>query len=93
MRIKENLILRRIGNEYVIIVPDRGQVDLTEVYTLNETAAWIWEQFENKDFTFEQVVELMQEHYDADKERVMSDVNELLNVLIKGGLISESETP
>jgi hypothetical protein len=89
MKIKENLILRRIGNEYVVIVPDKGQVDLTEVYTLNETSAWIWEQVENRDFTVEQVAELIQERYDVGRERAMNDVRELIDILKKGSLITE----
>jgi hypothetical protein len=89
MRIKENLVLRRIGNEYIIIVPDKGRVDLTEVYTLNETSAWIWEQLKNKDFTIEQVTDLIQERYDVDRERAMTDVQTFIDVLKKGGLITE----
>jgi hypothetical protein len=89
MRIKENLVLRRIGNEYIIIVPDKGQVDLTEVYTLNETSAWIWEQLKHDEFTIEQVTDLIQERYDVDRERAMNDVHAFVDVLIKGGLITE----
>jgi hypothetical protein len=87
MRIKENLVLRRIGNEYIIIVPDKGQVDLTEVYTLNETSAWIWEQIKDEDFTIEQITELMQQRYDVDRERAINDVHAFVDILIKGGLI------
>jgi hypothetical protein len=89
MKIKENLVLRRIGNEYIIIVPDKGQVDLTEVYTLNETSAWIWEQLKNESFTIEQVTDLIQQRYDVDWERAMNDVHAFVDVLIQGGLIME----
>jgi hypothetical protein len=88
MKIKESLVLRRIGNEYIIIVPDKGQVDLTEVYTLNETSAWIWEQLKNEDFTIEQVTDMLQERYDVDRKIAMDDVRTFLDVLIKGGLIT-----
>jgi hypothetical protein len=89
MRIKETLVLRRIGSEYVIIVPDKGQVDLTEVYTLNETSAWIWEQLKHENFTIEQVAELIQQRYEVDREKAMNDVLELVAILKKGGLITE----
>jgi hypothetical protein len=89
MRIKENLILRRIGNENIIIIPEKNSVDLTEVYTLNDTSAWIWEQFINKEFTVEKIVELVLEHYEVDRERAMGDVQTFLDLLITGGLIEE----
>ena len=87
MKIKKNLILRRIGKEYIIIVPDKDTVDLTEVYTLNETSAWIWEQFKNKDFSIEDIVGLVQQQYEVDQEIAMNDVQVFLNILIAGELI------
>ena len=74
MRIKEKLILRRIGDEYVIIVPDKDSVDMTDVYTLNETSAQIWKQFQDKDFTVEDVVEYLMQHYEVDQERAKADI-------------------
>jgi len=89
MKIRENLVLRRIGSEYVIIVPGHESVDLTEVFTLNETSAWIWEQLKNKEFTSETVVELMLQHYDVDQDRAMKDVQAFLDILIEGKLITQ----
>jgi hypothetical protein len=88
MRIKEDLVLRHIGDEYIVIVPDKGQVDLTKVYALNETSAWILEQVKDKDFTIEQIVELLQDHYDVDQERATNDVRKLIDVLSENGLIT-----
>ena len=87
MKIKKNLVLRKIGSEYIIIVPDKDTVDLTEVYTLNETSAWIWEQFKNKDFTSEDIVDLLQQQYEVDRDKAMNDVQIFIEVLIAGKLI------
>jgi len=89
MRIKEDLVLRHIGDEYIVIVPNEGSVDLTEVYTLNETSAWIWKQLENKDFTIDEVVKLVTEYYDVDRKVATNDVRELMDTLRRGGLITE----
>jgi len=87
MKIKENLVLRRIGNEHVIIVPGKDSVDMTEVYTLNETSVWLWEQLKNEDFTIDQIVGLVMQRYEVDQEKATSDVQEFVEVLSKGGLI------
>ena len=89
MRIKESLVLRRIGSEYIVIVPDKDSVDLTEVYALNETSAWIWEQVKNEDFTVERVTDLVQGRYEVDRETAMTDVLAMIDVFRKGGLITE----
>ena len=87
MKIKENLVLRRIGSEYIIIVPDQDSVDLTEVYTLNETSAQIWEKFKNKDFTIESIVDFVQMHYEVERDRAEKDVQAFVDMLKTGELI------
>lgn len=90
MKIKNDLILRRIGSEYILIVPDKNTVDMTEVYTLNETSAWIWEHFKNKEFTIEHIVDLVQQHYEVNREKAMNDVQSFVNILRKGELIIDN---
>lgn len=88
MRIKQGLTLRHIGIEYVIVIPGQGTVDMTSVYTLNETAAWLWQQLEDEEFTMDTMVDLLMSHYDhVEQERVMDDVKALVDQLLKQGLI------
>ena len=37
-------MLRRIGNQYMIVEACAGNVNMSNVYSLNRTAAWLWEQ-------------------------------------------------
>ena len=88
MRIKKDLILRRIGSENIIIVPDKDTMDMTKVYSLNETSAWIWEQFKNEDFTIEQTVDLVMQHYEVDRKRAMKDLQTFFALLSAEELIT-----
>ena len=90
MKIKENLVLRRIGSENIIIVPSKDSVDLTEVYSLNETSTRILEHFKNADFTIEEIVAFVKQCYDVDQEKAMTDVQAFVDVLRAGELIMES---
>ena len=83
-------MLRRIGGEHIIIVPSRDSVDLTEVYSLNETSVRIWKNFRDVDFTAEEIVEFLQDHYEVDRERAMDDVQECLVTLRAGGIVVDS---
>lgn len=89
MKWKNGLVLRHIGNEYIIIEPDRGMVDMARVYTLNEVAAWLWEQLEEKDFTVGQMEELLLQRYEVEYERVHKDVEILIADLKKQGMLVE----
>lgn len=89
MKWKKGLVLRRIGNEYIIIEPDKGVVDMAKVYTLNEVAAWLWKQLEEKDFTVEQMEDLLMQRYEVEYEQVRKDIETLVIQLKKQGLIVE----
>lgn len=89
MKIKQNLVLRHIGRDYVIVEPDKGIVNMANVFTLNETAAWLWKQLEGQTFTIHAVAELLLQQYDVDREKAIADAKELVANLIKNGLIEE----
>lgn len=89
MELKNGLVLRHIGGDYVIVDPGQGTVDMTAVYTLNEVAAWLWKQLEGKDFTCEQMVDLLTTRYDVERERALKDVETLVKDFIQKGLMIE----
>ena len=51
MKLQPNLQLRKIGNKYMIVSTASGNVNMTDVFTLNETAARLWQLMEGKDIT------------------------------------------
>ncbi|MBP1617318.1 MAG: Uncharacterized protein H6Q14_1145 [Bacteroidetes bacterium] len=87
MRIKDKLILRHVGNDYIIIEPERDTVDMTKVFSLNESAVWLWEELNGIDFTEEYMAELLMKKYDVSKERALEDVYKLITIFKDQGLI------
>ena len=90
MRFKEGLTLRKIGEDYVIVAPEQGMVDLSKVYSLNETAAWLWEELGGKDFDASKMVELVRDRYDVEHlplEDVEQDIEKLIEFFDQNGLV------
>lgn len=90
MRLKEGLTVRKVGDDYVIVAPEQGMVDLSKVYSLNETAAWLWEQLQDKDFEFQDLITLIREQYDVDslsEEQLEKDMKELVSFFRENGLL------
>ena len=90
MRLKEGLTVRKVGDDYVIVAPEQGMVDLSKVYSLNETAAWLWEQLQDKDFEFQDIISLIAEHYDVEslpQDQLEKDTKELVDFFKDNGLI------
>jgi hypothetical protein len=90
MRLKEGLTVRKIGEDYVIVAPEQGMVDLSKVYSLNETAAWLWEKLEHSDFDLVHMVELVKDRYEVENissQQLENDMEDLVNFFKQNGLL------
>lgn len=90
MRLKEGLTVRKVGDDYVIVAPEQGMIDLSKVYTLNETAAWLWEQLQGKDFETQDLIALIRQEYDVDsltEDQLEKDMKELVSFFRENGLL------
>ena len=76
----ESIVSRRIGDEY-ILVPIRQDVgDLESIYTLNETAALIWELIDGKTQVSE-IKEKIVEEFEVEPQEAEKDLIEHLKQL------------
>ncbi|WP_313187882.1 PqqD family protein [Sphingobacterium siyangense] len=89
MKLRTDLILRTIGSDHLIVDPSQDMVDLSTVYTLNSSAAWLWEELKGKDFDTDTIVGLLVENYEVSKEQAQSDAAILLEDFQKQGLLEE----
>lgn len=87
MKLRQDLVLRKVGDDYIMVDPSQGMVDLSKVHTLNETAAWLWEQLIGKEVNVEQIVALLCERYDVSQEKAVEDAKSLIQEFEKAGLL------
>ena len=93
MKLRSDLILRHIGDEYVIVEPGQDMVDLSKVYTLNNSAAWLWEELQGKEFDLSTIVNLLFDHYEISDDEVpavQQDAESLLNIFKENGLLIDA---
>ena len=89
MRLNSNLILRQVGGEYMIVNPFSETMDMAQDYSLDETAAWLWKQLENKEFTVDEAGALLCNEYEVNKDTARNDANELCRQWLETGLAIE----
>ena len=89
MKINDNLRLRKIGSRSMVVKEVEGEVNMTDVFTLNSTASDIWSAFAGKDFTGEDLVGYLIDNYEVTLERAEADVAALLSQWKEFGLIDE----
>ncbi|MGH2622427.1 MAG: PqqD family protein [Sphingobacterium sp.] len=80
MKLREDLTLRKVGNEYFIVEPDQGMVDLSKVFTLNETAAFLWNALQGRDFDIQSAADILIAEYQIDQQTAINDTQKILDM-------------
>ena len=89
MKLKDNLTIRKIGDEYMMVSESGSGLDYTRVISLNNSAAYLVMEVQQKEFTKEEWVTMLIDKYEVDKERAEADVQLLIDKLRKEGLFDE----
>ncbi|MGB7526500.1 PqqD family protein [Sphingobacterium cellulitidis] len=78
MRLRSDLILRKIGDEYLIVDPGKEMIDLSKVYSLNRTAAYLWDEMKGRDFSEDDVATFLVERYGLSPRQAYMDGSKLI---------------
>ena len=89
MKLKENLTVRKIGDEHMMVSDSDAGLDYTRVISLNETAAYLVEEVGKREFTKDEWIELLMNKYDVEREVAEADVQLLIDKFVKEGLFEE----
>ena len=88
MKQKKGFILREVCGEKVIIAEGVEVVNFNKLLSLNESAAYLWQQATVLgDFTAEQLADKLCEEYEVSKEQALHDVQQMLAEWEKIGII------
>lgn len=89
MKLIPNLKLRNVGSQYMIVRNDEGNVNVTNVFSLNATAAWLWNEAYGREFTPTDLRDALCRHFDVVAERAEADVARLIQVWRENRLLIE----
>lgn len=87
MKINPKLKARTIAGETIVLLQNNGTNDMTKVLALNTTSKFLWDNLSGKDFELGDVVSLLTEHYDVEKERAESDAKAWIDQLTELSVI------
>ncbi len=81
MKIKKDLKIRNIAGENVLIMQGHVGVDMTKVVSFNDTAQWLWDELRDKEFTLDDVIQLLTEHFNIDEDIAKTDAGKWIDQL------------
>ncbi len=85
-----SVVTRKTGNEYVLVPVTSNIADMTSVYTLNETGAFIWEQIDGKKSIIE-IIDKLTGEFEIDNDTATRDVLSFLDEMKKYLIVKQLE--
>ncbi len=91
MKTKEGFNLRTICGEHVMVAEGKMNIDFCNIINMNDTAAYLWEKLNipGKDFSVEEMADLLVSEYEVDKETALTDAAALAEQWVKAGIVED----
>ena len=86
MKAKIGFNLRNVCGEQVIVAEGRENIDFSNIISMNETSAYLWNAIQGKDFTVDDLVELLTQEYDVDEQTARKDAQALADQWLEAGI-------
>ena len=86
MKIKEGFILREMCGENIVAAEGLENINFNKLISLNESAAYLWNELQSKEFSIEEMAELLIVRYGIDKELALKDSANLYEAWKNAGI-------
>ena len=88
MRIIEGFRLRDVLGQATIVGEGVGQIDFNKLITLNDSAAYLWQSVEGKEFDVQTLANLLVDKYGIDQDTALTDAKAIANKWIEIGVVN-----
>ncbi len=86
MKIKDGFMLRRFGDDSIVVAVGEGAEDFNRLITLNEVGSFIYKQL-SEDKTLDELAAAIVEAYEVDEAVARADAEAFVLNLDKAGLL------
>ena len=87
MKINSNYKIREVAGETIVVNQGKSAVDMTRIISLNASAKLLYETLAVKEFTLEDVAQILIETYGISNEVALKDAQVWVDALQKCGII------
>lgn len=86
MKIKEGFVLREVCGEHIVTAEGLENINFNKLISLNETAAFLWKELIGKEFTVEEMAQLLVDEWGIDMELALKDSENLCKAWEEAGI-------
>lgn len=87
MRTKKGFILRDVCGEKIVVAEGKENIDFTNIISMNESAAFLWEKVKDIDFDVDTLKTLLCSEYDVEEATALADSQTVINQWVEAGVV------
>jgi len=87
MKIKKGFRLRTVCGENVIVAEGVENIDFSRIISMNESAAYLWNNIQGTVFDVELLTKLLLEEYEVDEATAQRDAALIIEKWLEAGII------
>ena len=76
-----------VCGENIIVAEGEENIDFSNIISMNESSAYLWQNIQGKEFTHEDLVDLLTQEYEVDEATALKDVKALTELWLQAGII------
>lgn len=93
MKLKDQLILREVAGQYVIVPTGKRVKEVTNIVYISASAAYLWDYMKDHEFEKEDLVQRIMEHYTGvTEEKAREDIEKFLKILADNNILDDGIT-
>lgn len=93
MKLKDQLILREVAGQYVIVPTGKRVQEVTNIVYISASAAYLWDYMKDHEFEKEDLVQRIMEHYiGVTEEKAREDIEKFLKTLADNNILDDGIT-
>ncbi len=89
MRTKKGFHLRSICGEQIIVAEGKENIDFSKIISMNESAAYLWQQVQGREFGDDDLTDMLLKEYDVDEATARKDVLDIRKQWLEAGIVEE----
>lgn len=87
MKQKKGFNIRQICGQNMIVAEGLENIDYSNIISMNDTATFLWNSLKGRDFTVEDMADLLTGEYEVDRDTALADCRALAEQWKKAEII------
>ncbi len=94
MKAKSGFKVTDVCGSHIIIAEGKENIDFSNIISMNDSALLLWNSIQGKDFTVEDLADILQDNYQLDdntplpRQQALSDAQEMADQWKEAGIIT-----